>query len=130
MRAPELPEPAGRAAQSLTGEIPMKHLPACIAAATLAIAAIAHAHDDESAGQQIKQGAKEVGHGVKKGATAVGHATRDTAKKVGHATKEAATAVGHATRDTARTVGHATKEGAIEVKEGVKDAVSSEPEKK
>src|ERR1041384_7778230 len=66
--------------------------------ATLAFGS-AWAADAGSPGQEIKEGAQDVGSGVKEAATGVGHATRDTAKSVGHKTKRVAKKAGHAVAD-------------------------------
>ena len=78
------------------------------AAALLALAANTAG---ASAGQDVKQDAKTVGHGIGNGARDVGHGTANAARTVGHGTANAARTVGHGTAHVAKSIGHGARQG-------------------
>jgi hypothetical protein len=102
--------------------------PKTFAAAAVLACAIAPIFADEippadgSPTQDIKQGAKEVAHGVKEGAVDAAHGVKKGAVQAGHFAKKSAKAVGHAAHRAAQDVGHAASHAAAEIKQGDKKA--------
>ena len=78
---------------------------ACAALAAFGIGA------QESAGQGIRRGVRDVGHATRNVATKVGHGAKEAGTGIGHGAKKAGVAVGHGARDVGVAIGHGAKEG-------------------